>query len=122
MSGDGYEDAPVAHELLQASGAHLRKLAAGLDQDTRYNILLAARAADIAWRDRSLAAAHAEAQRAIARAVSGADAAAAIRAGERDGDVVLHGALLASTAIATYATRPDLLREKERSAVEDLLT
>ena len=119
---DWHDDAPAAKDLLHASGAHLRKVAAGLDADNRYNLLLAARAADIAWRDRSLSAAHGEAQRAIARAVNGADAATAIRAGDRDGDVVLHGALLASTAIATYATRPDLLREKERNAVEDLLT
>ena len=115
-------DAPSARDLLQASNAHLRKLSAGLDSETRYNLLLAARASEIAWRDRSLEAAHGEANQAIARAIGGPDTAGAIRTGARDGDVVVHGALLASTAIATYATRPDLLREKERAAVEDLLT
>lgn len=121
MNDRSQGDAPSALDLLQASNAHLRKLTAGVDADTRYSLLLAARASEIAWRDRALDAAHGEASKAIVRAVNGQDAAACIRAGARDGDVVLHGALLASTAITTYATRPDLLREKERAAVEDLL-
>ncbi len=112
---------PAGEDLLKLSTSHLRtRIAPGLEPEARYNVLLAARAAEMAWRDCSLAAAREEASRGIARAVNGQDPIAAIRSGQRDGDVVLHGALLAMTAIATYSTRPDILKDKERSSVEAL--
>ena len=112
---------PQGEDLLKLSVFHLRnKVAPGLDGDARYNLLLAARAAEIAWRDRSLAAAFEEAAHGIARAMSGQDVVVAIRSGQRDGDIVLHGALQAMTAIATYSTRPDILKDKERSEIEAL--
>ena len=110
-----------ASDLLQLATAHLReRVAPNLDADTRYNLLLAARASEIAWRDRSLDAARDEAERAVARMSASSDIAAAIRAGEKDGDSALHGALLAMTAIATYPTRPDFLTESERAEIEQL--
>lgn len=112
-------DAPLAEDLLLLSTAHLRtRVAANLDADTRYNVLLAARAAEIAWRDRSLAAALTEAQRAVERAAGGEEAAARIRAGDCDRDEALHATLLAMTAIAAYPTRPDVPSESERAAIE----
>ena len=117
----GSQDDPTGYDLLKLSTSHLRtKAASGLDGDGRYNLLLAARAAEIAWRDRALSLARDEAARGIDRAVNDQNAVAAIRSGQRDGDVVLHGALMALTAITTYSTRPDLLKDNERNAVEAL--
>ena len=114
-------DDPSGYDLLKLSASHMRnQVAAGLDGEARYNLLLAARAAEIAWRDRSLAAARTEAAHGIERAVNGPDVIATIREGQRDGDVVLHGALIAMTAITTYSTRPDMLRDDERQVVEGL--
>ena len=117
----GSQDDPTGYDLLKLSTSHLRnKAASGLDGDGRYNLLLVARAAEIAWRDRALSLARDEAARGIDRAVNDQNAVAAIRSGLRDGDVVLHGALVALTAITTYSTRPDLLKDNERKAVEAL--
>jgi hypothetical protein len=114
-------DNPAAYDLLQLATAQLReRVAPSLDTETRYNLLLSARAAEIAWRDRSLAEALVEAQHGVARCVATDDVCASIRGGTKDGDVALHGALLAMTAIATYPTRPDLLGESERAEIENL--
>ncbi len=114
-------DDPAGHELLCLATSHLRtNAAAGLSAESRYHLLMAARAAEIAWRDRSLSAAREEAAKNIERATGGSHSIEMIRSGQRDGDAVLHGALVAMTAIATWSTRPDLLRADERDAVEEL--
>jgi hypothetical protein len=112
---------PAASDLLHLATAHLRKrVAPSLDTEARYNLLLSARAAEIAWRDRSLAEALVEAQHGVARCVAAEDVCASIRGGMTDGDIALHGALLAMTAIETYPTRPDVLSESERAEIEML--
>ena len=114
-------DHPAREDLLHLATAHLRgKVAPGLDAEARYNLLLAARAVEIAWRDRELAAARTQAVLGVERAANSNEAAAAIRAGICDGDADLHGALRAATAIAAFPTRPDVLTGSEREAVEAL--
>lgn len=123
-------DEPSGRELMRLAVAQVRdRAAAGPEQDTRYQLLLAARAAEIAWRDRALEAARLEAERAVGRAIREAAATegfddnpvAAIRSGSCDGSGPLHGALLAMTAIAASITRPDLPSQDERRAISALV-
>lgn len=97
-------EAPSGFDLLTLATAQLRRAASGLDAQTRYQILLATRAAEIALRDQESGAARLHAEKRLAALASADD----IRAGTRDGDAEVHAALMGLTAVTAYATRPDV--------------
>lgn len=106
-------NAPGGRDLLRAATAQIREAAAALDAHTRYQLLLAARAAEIALRDSEVASRLRDGEERLASLAT----AAAIRAGACDGDARVHQALLGLTAANVYPTRPDMLTTEEASAV-----